>query len=96
MGIDGATNVLSKSNSNVILHTPITFFVEYLSSDLKRETTQDVVEKVKDTVARFKDVIDYTPDSFVSDSCNGTSGIECAPCNETCSKTRFSNGAMSV
>lgn len=75
MVIDGGTNFLSKSISNVILHTPIPFFVSYLRSFLKGETIQNVVAKVKGTVARLKYVIGYTPGSFVSDSCNGMRAV---------------------
>lgn len=39
IGVDGATNRLSKSVSNVIIHLPAPFFIEYLHSDLKRETS---------------------------------------------------------
>lgn len=48
--IGGATNVLYKSISNCILNAQILVFVEYLCSDLKRETTINVVANVKETV----------------------------------------------
>lgn len=70
MGIDGATNVLSKSISNVIIHTPMRFFVKYLRSDLKRETKPNVLAKIKDSISRVGELIDYSIDSFLSDSCN--------------------------
>lgn len=69
VGIDGASNALSKSISNVIIHTTITVFDEYVSSDLHRKTTPNVVAKVKDTVNRVSDLVGYSPDSFVSDNC---------------------------
>jgi hypothetical protein len=36
LGMDGATNVLSRSMSNIIAHDPRPWFVEYLLADLKR------------------------------------------------------------
>lgn len=41
--IDGATDNLAKSRSNVILHTTTTLFIEYLKSDLKRENIESFV-----------------------------------------------------
>lgn len=39
LSIDGATDNLAKSRSNVILHTPIPLFIEYLKYDFERRTT---------------------------------------------------------
>lgn len=72
LGVDGATNRLAKSVSNVIVHTPTPFFIEYLRADLKRETTVNVVAKLEDTIKRIDESTSIrTIFSFVSDSCNG-------------------------
>lgn len=72
LSIDGATDNLAKSKSNVILHTPIPFFIEYMRSDLKRETTPNVVKKLEDTIKRLHEKVGMKCiSSFVSDSCNG-------------------------
>lgn len=47
MGMDGATNRLSKSLSNIIVHVPVPLFIEYLNAYMKRETTPNVVNKLK-------------------------------------------------
>lgn len=70
IGIDGATNVLYKSFSNVIVDTPLTFFIEYLRSDLNRETTRHVVDRLKDVVQRLDAKLGIQcSTSFISDSC---------------------------
>lgn len=72
IGIDGATNVLSKSMSNVIIHTPTPLFIEYLKSDMHRETTANVAAKVKDVLQRIDEKLGFKCcDAFISDSCNG-------------------------
>lgn len=72
MSIDGATDNLWKSKSNVIIYASNLFFVEYLTVDLKLETTANVVEKFVD----FLTLLDVSKgikcvDSFISDSWNG-------------------------
>lgn len=37
--VDGAKSKMGKLLTNFIIHTRIPFFIEYLRSDLKRETT---------------------------------------------------------
>lgn len=54
MGIHGATNSISISLSNIVLHTLCPLFIEYSRSDLKQETTPNVVEKVNSVVERLK------------------------------------------
>lgn len=72
LGIYGATNVLSKRMSNVIIHTTLPLFIEYRRSDMLRETTGNVVDKVKDVMTRIEQKVGFRCSfSFVSDSCNG-------------------------
>ena len=47
VGVDSATNRLSKSISNFTIHLPHPFSVEYLESDLQRETSLNVFNKIK-------------------------------------------------
>lgn len=51
--IDGATNRLSKSVSNVIINLPVHLPVEYLRAELKRETTVNVVAKITEDINRL-------------------------------------------
>lgn len=46
IGTDGATNVLSRSISNLFIHTLLPFFIEYHSTDLNPETAENVTTKV--------------------------------------------------
>lgn len=70
MGIDGATNRLSKSQSNVIVHIPMPLFTEYLGSVLQRETTVNAVTKIEDVIACLTKLIKMqTIYDFVSGSC---------------------------
>ena len=71
LGVDGPTNVLSRSMSNVIAHDPRPWFVGYLRADMKKETAVEVFKKIADTITRmhaflYKELVV----SFVSDSCN--------------------------
>ncbi|KAI0562212.1 hypothetical protein FGB62_64g020 [Gracilaria domingensis] len=59
VGIDGGTNKLSKSVSNVIIHALLPLFVEYLRSDLKTDRTSNVVLKIKDAMKRLDDIIGF-------------------------------------
>ena len=43
IGMDGATNVLLSSMSNIISHTPRPWFIEYLRVDLKKELTDELL-----------------------------------------------------
>lgn len=71
MGIDGATNVLSKTRSNVMIHTPLPIFMEYLRSDLQRETMENVVENLRDVMKRIDDRLKFKySQAFIWDSCN--------------------------
>ena len=72
LSIDGATDKMSNSKCNIILHTPLPMFIDYLQTDLKRDTTENVVKKIEDSINAIdrKTGINSTF-SFVSDSCNG-------------------------
>lgn len=73
LGIDGATSRLPKSVSNVIIHNTKPLFIEYLRSDLKRETTVNVVDKIEDVMRRLDEQTGFQMSaySFISESCNG-------------------------
>ena len=72
MGVDGATDNIAKSKSNVIIHTPFPFFIDYLRGDLGRETTTNVVAKIQDSIKRVNEKTGLQcVTSFISDSCNG-------------------------
>lgn len=72
LSIDGATDNLAKSKSNVILHTPRPLFIEYLRSDLKKETTPNVVAKLTESIRSLDQTVGMKcVSNFVSDSCNG-------------------------
>lgn len=58
-GIGGETNELSKSIRNIFLQTPITFFVDYHLSDMKRETARHVFAELKDAVGVMNDIIGF-------------------------------------
>ena len=83
IGIDGATNVLSRNVSNVIAHTPRPWFVEYVRTDLK-ESVVELVKKVKEI---FQTLLAYVcrgvVDGFMSDSCNAMRALrrELRQCN---------------
>lgn len=74
LGIDGATNVLSKSSSNVIVQNHWPWFVEYLKSCLKKETAEEVADQIEDVLRRLR--VEWIADEsctfpgFMSDSCN--------------------------
>ncbi|KAF4145216.1 hypothetical protein GN958_ATG05570 [Phytophthora infestans] len=71
LGVDGATNVLSRSLSNVIAHDPRPWFVEYLRADLKKESEPEVTKKVEESITRMHTYLDRpVVFAFVSDSCN--------------------------
>lgn len=76
LGIDGATNVISKSMSNIIVHTRPPLFIEYLKADRKRETTASVVSKFKEVISRREGQFGFhCYISSVSVSCNGMSHV---------------------
>ena len=50
IGMDGSTNVLSSSMSNIIAHTPRPWFVEYLRADLKKESADELLVKLKASI----------------------------------------------
>lgn len=69
IGVDGATNGLSRSMSNVIVHDPKPWFVEYLRTDLKKETALQVSVKIKAVVGRLDCALHKAlVHAFVSDS----------------------------
>lgn len=74
--IDGATDNLDNSNSNVILHTPRPLFIEYPQSDLENKTMVSVVSNITESIR----IIDQTVgmkcvSNFVSDYCNGMGDV---------------------
>lgn len=74
MVIDGAINLLSKSQSNLFVHVHVPLFIEYLSSNIhfQRETIVKVVIKIEDFIAHLTKLIwIQTIYAFVFDSCNG-------------------------
>lgn len=70
IGIDGATNVMARSICNVILHTPLPMFLEYLVADLRKDTASNVKAKVVDFLTRIEPLVGFKCQSFISDSCN--------------------------
>lgn len=50
LGIDGPTNRLTKAESIDVVHIPTLCFAWYLQSDLKRETSNEASNKMKDSV----------------------------------------------
>ena len=51
-------------------------FVEYLSSDFQRDTTPNVVQKLKATIDKIDTKVGFKCiTSFISDSCNGMSDV---------------------
>lgn len=54
LGIDGATIRPAKSVSNVIRHSPRPLFIEYIRSDLKADTTVNVLAKIDDLITRLE------------------------------------------
>ncbi|KAE9220734.1 hypothetical protein PF004_g13241 [Phytophthora fragariae] len=80
IAVDGATNVLSRSMSNVIVHDPRPWFAEYLKSNLKKETAGEVFGKVASVISRLNEFANPPGTdeadqikrvfAFVSDSCN--------------------------
>lgn len=72
LSIDGATDKMSNCKCNVILHTPLPIFIEYLPTDLNRETSENVVEKLSNAMNRLDDKTKLLKSSFsfISDSCN--------------------------
>ncbi|ETP07388.1 hypothetical protein F441_16343 [Phytophthora nicotianae CJ01A1] len=53
LGMDGATNVLSRSTPNVIVHDLRPWFVEYLRAGLKKESAPEVFKKIEDSISRI-------------------------------------------
>ncbi|KAE8956558.1 hypothetical protein PR001_g31693, partial [Phytophthora rubi] len=80
VAVDGATNVLSRSMSNVIVHDPRPWFAEYLKSNLKKDTAGEVFGKVASVISRLNEFANPPGTdeadqikrvfAFVSDSCN--------------------------
>jgi hypothetical protein len=77
IGMDGATNVLSRSMSNIIAHDPRPWFVEYLRADLKKESEQEEVSrKITDCISRLHNFIGKElVNGFISDSCNSMKSV---------------------
>jgi hypothetical protein len=69
--MDGATNVLSRSMSNIIAHDPRPWFVEYLLADLKKESETELAAKVVSVIARLHDAVGkHLVHGFMCDKCN--------------------------
>ncbi|KAL3662532.1 hypothetical protein V7S43_012387 [Phytophthora oleae] len=78
--IDGATNVLSRSLSNVMVHDHRSWFAEYLTASLKKESAIEVSRKVASSILRLNEFTNppgTLPQdlhkrvfAFISDSCN--------------------------
>lgn len=51
LGNDSTANIFSKSICNVIKHTTLHFFIEYLRFDLACETTPNIVSNITDLLA---------------------------------------------
>lgn len=67
----GATNILSKSMSYAIIHTPVPLLSEYLRSDLRREMTANLLSKLAEVVSRINSRAGFNfYYAFISDSCN--------------------------
>jgi hypothetical protein len=70
-GLDGATNFLSRSMSNVIAHDPRPWFIEYLRADLKKESEVELSSKIVSAITRFDSFVGkQIVAGFISDSCN--------------------------
>lgn len=46
LGIEGVTNILEKSVSNVIVNLPNPLYIEHLGAAFKRKTTDNVVDNI--------------------------------------------------
>lgn len=57
LGIDGATNSLSKSVYSFIVHTCLPLFIEYLKSTFVRETTEYDVAKTPECLKRLNKTV---------------------------------------
>lgn len=72
LSIDGSTDRIGNSKCNIILHCPLPYFVGYLASDLKRDTTPNVIEKIVKAMKELDDITGIkSTAAFISDSCNG-------------------------
>lgn len=71
MRIEGATNRISKSFRNVIVHIILPLFIEYLTGGLKYEKNTNIVAKIKNSISRLNKIVGMKAVfAFVSDSCN--------------------------
>jgi len=71
IGIDAATNVLSKSKTNIIAHDPQGWFVEFLPIDLQKETADSMADKVTSSITELHRLIGRRlVTALISDSCN--------------------------
>lgn len=76
LGIDGATNRLAKSISNVMILLPVPLFLEYLRVELKRETTVSAVSNITATINMLDEVVGIRLVlEFVSESCNSMRNV---------------------
>ena len=73
IGMDGAINVLSSSISNIIAHAPWPWFVEYLWVDLKMESADELLMKIKASIDALQHSVGQkVVNGSISDSCNVT------------------------
>uniref|UniRef100_M4BS14 DUF659 domain-containing protein n=1 Tax=Hyaloperonospora arabidopsidis (strain Emoy2) TaxID=559515 RepID=M4BS14_HYAAE len=71
--MDGAANVLSSSISNIIAHAPWPWFVEYLWVDLKKESADELLMKIKASIDALQHSVGQkVVNGSISDSCNVT------------------------
>lgn len=76
LGVDGTTFVILKFISNIIVHTPCQFSFGYLRSNLCRKTADNVAERHIDFINRLNKEVGFKSIfSFVSNSCNVTTGV---------------------
>jgi len=75
-GVDGATNVHSKSMTNVIAFDPRLWFVEYLRPGLAKETPEWLTTSIGGAIGRLNDFVGKKiVRSFISGSCNANRAV---------------------
>jgi len=71
LGLDAATDVHSKSKTNLMAHDPQPWFLEYLAADLKKETAEAVVDKVEAAIGQLDALLGKSlVTAVMTDSCN--------------------------
>lgn len=79
LGIDGATDVLPKLLTCVIVHTSFNLFVEYLQSVLTKRRRENVATTVNNVIARIEVVKSLNVILFLVTAAMGcvTSTVHC-------------------